>query len=240
MNNCICSSQFRTVVLEKTLESPLGSKEIKPVNPKGNQPWIFIGRTDAEAEAPFTLATWSEAPSHWERPWTWERWKVIGEGDDRRRDDWMASQTQWTWVWASSGRWWRTGRPVMLQSVGSQRIRHYWVTEQTNMLIKPTVNLTHWCDSDIFWHCLSLGLEWKLTFSNSCSTVNFVDPAPWIMQSSPFKTCLCQILKQGPSFCSTESWTQSSLLCQLQILLTAMGFLNAFFFLFETLLQCYY
>lgn len=52
------------------------------------------------------------------------------------------------------------------------------------------------------------------------------------MQSSPFKTCLCQILKQGPSFCLTESWTQSSLLCQLQILLTAMGFLNAFFFSF--------
>ena len=173
MNNCIYSSQFRTVVLEKTLESPLGSKEIKPVNPKGNQPWIFIGRTDAEAEAPFTLATWSQALSHWEKPRSWERWKVIGEGDDRRWDDWMASQTQWTWVWARSGRWWRTGKPVMLQSMGSQRIRHYWVTEQTNMLIKSTVNLTHWCDSDIFWHCLSLRLEWKLSFSSPVANAEF-------------------------------------------------------------------
>ena len=55
-----------------------------------------------------TLATWCEEWTHWERPWCWERLKAGGEGDDRGWDGWMASPTQWTWVWASSGRRWRT------------------------------------------------------------------------------------------------------------------------------------
>ena len=62
--------------------------------------------------------------THWRRPWCWERLKVGGEGDDRRWDSWMALRTRWTWVWASSGRWWRTGKPGVLQSTGSQRVRH--------------------------------------------------------------------------------------------------------------------
>ena len=93
------------------------SKELKLVNPEENQPWIFIGRTDAEAETP-NLATWYEELMHWKRPWCWERLKVGGEGDDRGWDGWMASLNQWTWVWANSGRWWRTGRPGMWQSMG--------------------------------------------------------------------------------------------------------------------------
>ena len=120
---------FWTVVLEKSLESPLGCKEIQLVHPKGNQSWIFIGRTDAEAETPNTLATWYEELTPWRRPWCWERLKVGGEGADRGWDDWMASLTWWTWVWASSGIWWWTGKPGMLQSMGSQRVRHDWVTE---------------------------------------------------------------------------------------------------------------
>ena len=70
---------FRTVVLEKSLKSPLNLKEIKPVNPKGNQSWIFIGRTNAEWSSN-PLATWCEEPSHWKRPWCWERLKTEGEG----------------------------------------------------------------------------------------------------------------------------------------------------------------
>ena len=85
-----------TVVLEKTLETPLDSKEIQPVHPKGNQSWIFIGRTDAEAETPNTLATWCEKLTHLKRPWGWERLKAGGEGDNRGWDGWMASQTQWS------------------------------------------------------------------------------------------------------------------------------------------------
>ena len=108
---------FWTVVLEKTLESPLDCKEIKPVHPKRNQSWIFIGRTDAEIN---TLATWCEKLTHLKRTWFGERLKVEGEGDDRGWDGWMASLTRWTWVWVSSGNWWWTGRPGVLQSVGSQ------------------------------------------------------------------------------------------------------------------------
>ena len=71
---------FWTVVLEKTLESPLNSKEIKPVNHKGNQPWIFIGRNDAEAETPILcLGTWCKELTHWKRLWCWERLKAKGE-----------------------------------------------------------------------------------------------------------------------------------------------------------------
>ena len=76
-----------------------------------------------------TLATWCEEPTHWKRPWCWERLKAGGEGDDRGWDGWMASPTWWTWVWASSGSWWRAGKPGVLQSMGSQRVRHDWATE---------------------------------------------------------------------------------------------------------------
>ena len=61
-----------------------------------------------------TLVTWCKELTHWKRPWCWERLKAGGEGDDRGWDGWMASPTQWTWVWASSGSWWWTGKPGML------------------------------------------------------------------------------------------------------------------------------
>ena len=77
-----------------------------------------------------TLATWCEELTHWKRPWCWERSKAGGEGDDRGWDGWMASPTQWTWVWVSSGSWWWTGKTGMLQSMGLQRGGHAWETEQ--------------------------------------------------------------------------------------------------------------
>ena len=113
--------------LAKTLESSLDSKKIKPVNPKENQSWIFIGRTGAEAETPILWLPDAE-PTHWKRPWCWERLKV-GEVGDREWDCWMASLTQWTWAWASVGRWWRTGNSGVLQSIGSQRVKHGWATK---------------------------------------------------------------------------------------------------------------
>ena len=76
-----------------------------------------------------TLATWCEELVHWKRPWCWERLRARGEGDNRGWDGWMAPPTRWTWVWASSGSWWWTGKPGMLQSMGWQRVRHDWVTE---------------------------------------------------------------------------------------------------------------
>ena len=120
---------FWTVVLEKILESPLDCKEIQSVHPKGNQSWIFIGRTWCWSWNSNSLATWCEELTHWKRPWCWERLKAGGEGDDRGRDGSMASLTQCAWVWVNSGSWWWTGMPGVLQSMGSQRVRLDWVTE---------------------------------------------------------------------------------------------------------------
>ena len=119
---------FWTVVLEKTLESPLNSKEIQPVHPKGNQPWIFIGRTDAEAEAP---VLWPPDAKNWligKDPDAGKDWRQEVKGTT---DGWMASPTQWTWVWVSSRSWWWTERPGVLQSMGSQESD---MTEQLNWL----------------------------------------------------------------------------------------------------------
>ena len=104
--------------LEKTLESPLVKKEIKPVSPKGNQPWIFIGRTDAESPI-----FW---PPDVKRVNSLEKTLLVragGKGGDREWDGWMALLTQWTGVWANSRRWWRTGKSGMLQSMGLQSRR---------------------------------------------------------------------------------------------------------------------
>ena len=125
---------FWTVVLEKTLESPLDCKDIKLVNHKGNLSWIFNGRTDVESETP---VIWPPGGKNWliVKDWCWERLKAGGEGDDRGWDGWMASLIQWTWIWVTSGSWWRKGKPGMLQSMGSQRVGHDWATE-LNYLMK--------------------------------------------------------------------------------------------------------
>ena len=118
---------FWTVVLENTLESPLDCKEILSVHPKGNQSWIFIEKT--EAETPILCPPYAK---NW----------LIGKDTDARKD-WrqeekgttedevveMASLTQWTWVWVNLRSWWYTGRPGVLQSMGSQRVGHDWATE---------------------------------------------------------------------------------------------------------------
>ena len=145
---------FWTVVLERTFESPLNYKEIQPVHSKLNQSWIFIGRTDAEAEASVVCLLMQRADSL-------EKTLMLGKIEGRRRrdhqrmrwldgiadsvdmslsrlqdmvkdkgwDGWMASPTQWTWVWASSRTWWRTEEPGVLHSMGSQRVGHNWATE---------------------------------------------------------------------------------------------------------------
>ena len=82
-----------------------------------------------------TLATWCEVLTHLKRPWCWERLRAGGEGDDRGWDGWMASPAQWTWVWVNSRRWWWTGKPGMLQSMGSQRVGHDRVTELNELIL---------------------------------------------------------------------------------------------------------
>ena len=102
---------------------------------KGNQSWMFIGRTDAEA--PILWPPDAKSWLIWKGPDV-GKLKAAGEGDDRGWDGWMASPTLWTWVWVSSGSRWWTGRPGVLQSMGSQRVAHDWVTE------------LNWTDTDIW------------------------------------------------------------------------------------------
>ena len=123
---------FLTVVLEKTLQSPLDCKEIQPVHPKGNQAWKFIGRTDAEAE---TLILWPPVVKNWligKKPWCWERLKAWRERDNKGCDDWMAWVTRWTWVWASSGSWWPTGKPGVLHALFTNACSP-WVCKDLDM-----------------------------------------------------------------------------------------------------------
>ena len=115
-------------MLEKTLENPLDSKEIKSVNPKRNQSLVFLEGLMLKLKLQY-FGYRCEELTHWKRLWLWERLKAGGEGDNRGWDSWIASQTPWTWVWASSGSWWGTGRPGVLQSMGSQKVRHGWATE---------------------------------------------------------------------------------------------------------------
>ena len=97
-----------------------------------------------------TLATWCKELTHWKRPWCWLRLKAGGEGDDQGWDDWMASLTRWTWVWAGSGSWWWTGNPGVLQS-WSPRVKHDW-TElnwfiHKNALLEKDLFSTILCES---------------------------------------------------------------------------------------------
>ena len=114
------------MVLEKTPESPLDSKDIKPVNLRGDQPWI-LGRTDAESEVPIF---WSSDVKNQLVGKVLMLEKIEGRWEEGVRgwDGWMASLMQWTWTWANFGRWWGIGRPGVLQFMGLQRVGHDWVT----------------------------------------------------------------------------------------------------------------
>ena len=113
-----------TVVLEKTLESLLDCKEIQSIHPKGDQSWVFIGRTDAEVETPPDAKSWLIGKdSDAGRDWGQEEKGTTGW------DGCTASPTQRTWVWVNFGSWWWTRRPGVLQSMGSQRVGHNWATE---------------------------------------------------------------------------------------------------------------
>ena len=147
---------FWTVVLYKTCENPLDCKEIKPVNPKGNQSWKLKRLMLKMKLQYFGHVMWRI--NSLEKTLMLGRLRTGGEGGDRGRDGWMASLIQWTWVWANSGWWWGTGRPGMLQSMGSQWFRRDLVTEQ---------QLGYY--SDVKWHyllyhqgqhCLSRTIRW--------------------------------------------------------------------------------
>ena len=124
---------FWTVVLEKTLESPLDCKEIQPVHSEGDKPWNFFGRNDAKAKTP---VLWPPHAKGW----------LIGKDSDAGRDwgqeekgtteDEMAGWHHWLdgRIWVNSGSWWWIGRPGVLRFMGLQRVGHDWATELTEVL----------------------------------------------------------------------------------------------------------
>ena len=93
-----------------------------------DQCWVFIRRTDAKAETPILWLPHVKL-THWKRLWCWEKLRAGREGDDRGWDGWMATPSQWTWVWVNSGSWWWTGSPGVLWFMGLQRVPHDWATE---------------------------------------------------------------------------------------------------------------
>ena len=109
------------------------------------------------------MATSWEELTHWKRPWCWEGLGAGGEGDDKGWDCLMASATRWAWVWVNSGSWWWTGRPGMLQFMGSQRVGHDWVTEP---------NLTEDICMCIIFHCGRINIfiiknRWLFSFQHT-------------------------------------------------------------------------
>ena len=150
---------FWPVVL-KTIESPLDCKEVQPVHPKGDQSWIFIGRTDVEAKTPTLWPPDAKSWLHWKRPWCWERLRAGGEGDDRGWDGWMALPTQWTRVWVNSVCWWWTGKPGVLQSMGSQ--------SQTQLSNWTELIYTGLAKKLIWKICMNFLANWVLSLENHC------------------------------------------------------------------------
>ena len=132
---------FWAVVLEKTLESPLGARRSNQSILKEISPGCSLEGLRLKLKLQY-FATSREELTHWKRLWCWEVLGAGGEGDDRGWDGWMASPTWWTWVWVNSRSWRWTGRPGMLQFVGLQRVRHNWVNELnwTPFMFPPTVH----------------------------------------------------------------------------------------------------
>ena len=148
-----------TVVLEKTLESPLDCKEIQPVHSEGDQSWVFFGRNDAETEIPIL---WPPHAKSWligKDSDAEEGLGAGGEGDGRGYDGWMASLTRWTWVWVNSGIWWWTGRPGMLQFMRSQKVMTEWL---------------NWTELISVLHIIKVHCESKATINKSMSCQGYV------------------------------------------------------------------
>ena len=159
---------FWTVVLEKTLKSPLDYK-IQPVHPKGDKSWVFIGRTHVEAETPIL---WPPHVKSWligKDPNAGGYWRQ----EETKRMSWLdgiinSCPIRWAWVWVDSGSWWWTGRSDMLRFMGSQRVGHDWATELNWMGPDAMIH-----DPSLFFFVVVVVLifSFKLTLSLSSFTL---------------------------------------------------------------------
>ena len=186
-----------TLVLEKTLESPLTAR-------RSNQSILRKSTLNTHWKdwcwswSSSILVIWFEQLTHWKSPWCWERLRAEGEEGVRGWDGWMASMMQWTWTWANFGRRWETERPGMLQSMGSQRVRHNWATEQLQQPVSE------------------LGQLWMATY------LSHAESSPVCMHMHPSHISKCSFLFSlftGVTFSSTScslasnfSWRMGQLL----------------------------
>jgi len=154
---------FSTVVLEKTLASPLVCKKIHPVHPKGDQSWVFLEGLMLRLKLQYFGHLMQRVDSL-------EKTLMVGGfrgniGEDRGWDGWMSSLTWCTLVWVNSGSWWWTGRPGVLRFSGSQRVGHDWATELNWIELKyfiessvkpsdPELLLLGWFSSQLQFQCL--------------------------------------------------------------------------------------
>ena len=140
---------FWTVVLEKTIESLLDWKEIQPFHPKRDQSWVFTRRSDVEAETPIV---WPPNTKSWLIGKDPDAGKDWGQEEKGMTEDEMLG---WTWVWVNSGSWWWTGKPGLLQFMGSQRVGHGWTTELNwscyVIIISFRATELNWISMKVWW-----------------------------------------------------------------------------------------
>ena len=179
---------FQTVVLEKTLDSLLDSKKLKPVNPKGNQPWIFTGRINAKVDAPIV---WPPDV----KTWLIEKTLMLGKIEGRRRSErqrlrWLdASLTQWPWVLANYRKQWRTGNTGVLQSIGCKTLD---TTEQLHNN-NTSLHMCFWLCSDLFSIISPLGLNLVSLVWNKCSNTGKILCVLWYLCTSMMISCISDV-----------------------------------------------
>ena len=144
---------FWTVVLESRLDH----KEIQPVHPKGNQSWIFTGMTDAEAEAPILWPPDAKSQCPGKDPDSGKDWRQEEKGMTEGEMVGWYQPIRWTWVWASSGSWWRTGKLGVLQSMGFLKVGHDWMTE---LNLVYTIQAGTLCVHEAWMHVKVTHIEW--------------------------------------------------------------------------------
>ena len=162
-----------------------------PINTKGNQPYIFTGRTDAEIEAPIIWQLDAKSWLIWKRPWCWERLRA-GEGGSRQWDGWLTSLTQWTWVWANSCRWWKTEKPGVLQSMGLQRVGHDYTTEQWHRFPGSSDGKKKKKNLPAIWEIWPLGWEDPLEKGMATHSSMLAWRTPWTEEPGLLKSMVSQ------------------------------------------------